>query len=86
MSVRFDDRAIRIEGNCPVEDAEPLLRLLHAHEAPVDLSRCDGLHAAPFQVLLALRPVIIGIPSSDFVRERLVPMLIATLPEPSPAR
>lgn len=86
MSVRFADGAIRIEGNCPVEDAEPLLRLLQAHAAPVDLSRCDRLHAAPFQVLLALRPVIAGIPSSDFVRERLLPMLIATLPEPVPAR
>lgn len=86
MSVRFDGGAIRVEGDCRVEDAEPLLRLLQAHEAPVDLSRCGRLHAAPFQVLLALRPVVIGIPSSDFVRERLLPMLIATLPESSPAR
>lgn len=81
MTVHFDDGAIRIDGDCRVEDAEALLLLLQTHAAPVDLSRCGRLHAAPFQVLLALRPAFIGTPGGAFVRDRLLPLLTAGLSE-----
>lgn len=81
MTVRFEDGAIRIIGDCPVEEAELLLSLLQAHDAPVDLSRCGRLHAAPFQVLLALRPALSGSPADAFVRDRLQPILTAALSE-----
>lgn len=85
MTVRFEDGAIRIDGDCRVEDAEALLSLLQSHNAPVDLSRCGRLHAAPFQVLLALRPVLTGTPAHPFVRDRLLPMLTAGLSEDAAA-
>lgn len=81
MSVRFEDGVIRIVGDCPVEAAETLLSLLQAHAAPVDLSQCGHLHTASFQVLLALRPTIMGMAADAFVRDRLQPMLRNSLPE-----
>lgn len=62
MSVRRDDRgAIILEGECPVEDAEPLLELLQASPAaPLDWTRCTRLHTAVVQVVLAARPNLVG--------------------------
>jgi len=43
-----------LEGLCAVEDAEPLLQALQATpEAVVDWTRCEQLHTAVFQVILA---------------------------------
>jgi hypothetical protein len=55
MSVRRDDRgAIVLEGVCPVEDAEPLLRLLLGTPgAALDWTRASQLHTAVLQVILA---------------------------------
>jgi hypothetical protein len=75
MSVSLVDGAIRLEGDCPVEEAERLLQLLLEHQAPVDLSGCGHLHAALLQVLLAARPPIRGIPADSFVRDHLLPLL-----------
>jgi hypothetical protein len=58
---RGDDGTIILEADCPVEDAEPLLRLLEATPAaPVDWSRCGQLHTAVLQVVLAARPALPG--------------------------
>lgn len=62
MSVRRDEsRNIVLEGNCPVEDAEPLLQLLQANPtAQCDWRRCSHLHTAVVQVVLAARPNLVG--------------------------
>jgi hypothetical protein len=62
MSVRRDDSgAIVLEGVCPVEDAEPLLRmLLGTPGAVLDWSRCSQLHTAVLQVILAAGVVPAG--------------------------
>ena len=62
MSVRRDDsEAIVLEGVCPVEDAEPLLRMLQTTPAAaVDWTRCSQLHTAGLQVRLAARIVPAG--------------------------
>jgi hypothetical protein len=58
---RDDDGSIVLVGNCPVEDAEPLLQLLQATPGvPCDWTRCGHLHTAVFQVVLAARPTLIG--------------------------
>lgn len=85
MSVSFEDGVVRIAGDAAVEEAETLLSLLAAHAAPVDLSRCGRLHAAVFQVLLALRPTLVGKPLDPFASEHLLPMLSNNLPERGPA-
>ncbi len=62
MSVRRDDSGqVVLEGDCPVEDAERLLQLLQSTPgAPCDLTRCNRLHTAVVQVILAVRPTLIG--------------------------
>lgn len=62
MSVRrHESGTIVLDGNCPVEDAEPLLQLLQATPAaPVDWTPCTCLHTAVLQVILAARPARVG--------------------------
>ena len=51
---RDDDGVIVLDGECPVEDAETLLRLLQARpEGPVDWSACTRMHTAVLQALMA---------------------------------
>ncbi|MFD0463136.1 hypothetical protein ACFQY9_16180 [Microvirga aerilata] len=68
MTVRLEGHAILLEGQCRVEDAEPLLGWLQADRSRiVDLSAAEHLHAAVLQILMALKPSIRGrarIPSS----------------------
>ena len=67
MSVRIEGRTIYVEGNGPVEDAEPILAALQEDpQRIVDLSHAGRLHTASVQVLLALRPAIVGAPSDSF--------------------
>jgi hypothetical protein len=68
MTVRTaDGELIVLEGNCPSEEAEILLqRLLAARAAVVDLQRCESLHAAVIQVLLAAEPTL-QLPAADTV-------------------
>jgi hypothetical protein len=62
VSVRLSDSGtIVLEGNCTVEDADPLLQLLQAAPAaPLDWTTCRHLHTAVVQVILAARPALIG--------------------------
>ncbi len=84
MTVRLDDQVIRLEGACYLEDAEALTALLQtAGPCSVDLSACTALHGAVVQAILALRPVVIGIPQSPFMRDLLVPALAAARRAPS---
>ncbi|ACA16511.1 hypothetical protein M446_2048 [Methylobacterium sp. 4-46] len=56
-----DPALIRLEGPCPVEEAETLAALLLARPgARVDWTACTRLHTAVLQVLLRLRPPLRG--------------------------
>jgi hypothetical protein len=60
-----DGESIVLEGDCPSEEAEMLLqRLLATPTAVVDLQRCESLHAAVIQVLLAAEPTL-ELPPTD---------------------
>ena len=68
--------SIRLAGACPPEDAEELLRLLiDRPDRTVDWSACDMAHTAVIQVLLALRPVMVGAPAGNFLRTWIGPLL-----------
>ena len=74
MSVRRgeDGTAIILDGNCTVEEAEPLLQLLQATPtASLDWRQCTHLHTAVLQVILAARPPLIG-PCGDAWVQRWV--------------
>lgn len=76
MSVRLDGEIIRLEGRCPVEDAEPLLTLLlgDGHRT-VDLSASEMLHTAIVQLILAFRPRLTGDSADGFMRDWVQPAL-----------
>jgi hypothetical protein len=76
MSVQLDGPVIRLEGDCRVEDAEPLLALLQEQAGRVvDLTAAGPLHAAVVQVLLALRPPLSGPAGDPFTARWLAPLL-----------
>ncbi len=73
---RADDGVIRLAGDCPVEDADTLLRLLGDDPAAlVDWRGCTAAHAAVVQVLMALRPALAGPPAGEFLQRHVVPHL-----------
>ena len=52
MTVRRDGDVIRLEGDCPVEDAEMLVGLLEGGVGrTMDLSQCGSAHSAIIQSL-----------------------------------
>ncbi len=79
MSVALRSNVIFLEGQCRVEDAEPLLDFLQANPGmAVDLTKAGHLHAAVFQILLAFRPPVAGPAADPFVLRHLSPLLIPT--------
>lgn len=85
MSVRRDGDLIRLEGACPVEEAETLAALLLAEPGlGVEWSACTGLHTALVQVLLRLRPPLHGTCGDPFAARWLAPVLAAPRAPPEP--
>jgi len=65
MGVRYLKKHAALEGVVSVEDAETLAQWLQRQPAPaVHLGKCEHLHAAALQVLLALRPAV-NVPPAD---------------------
>ena len=66
---RASNGQIRLSGAVPLDEAEPLLRLLIDYpDAAVDWTACTACHSAVLQVLLAARRPMIGPPASNFLR------------------
>jgi hypothetical protein len=90
MTVRLTGNVILLEGECRVEDAEPLLALLQANgDRIVDLAGTSRLHTAVVQVLLALSPETVGTSADPFIRDWIAPLLTRThggLKGPPPQR
>ena len=63
-------KTIALEGECPIDDAEPLVRLLLANPAAnVDWRHCDGAHAAIIQILLISKAKLSGLPRNAFLAD-----------------
>jgi hypothetical protein len=72
MGVRYLKKSAALEGHVSAEDAEPLQAWLLAHrKATLNLARCEGLHAAALQVLLALRPTVTQPPADPWLAAAL---------------
>jgi hypothetical protein len=71
---------VRLTGVVRLDEAEALCAALVGHpERVVDLSGLEQAHTAAIQALLALRPPIVGEPTSRFLREHV---RAALLPSP----
>lgn len=54
MTVRHESGVIYLEGDCGVEEAEPLLQALaESPDTVVDWSACGRLHTAVVQLILS---------------------------------
>ena len=72
---RGEGGSIVLEGACPLEDAEPLLRLLlDEPRGHVDWRLCDELHTAVVQVLMAAKVSITGSSRSTFLNVTIAPL------------
>lgn len=76
MSVtRTNEATIELQGVCPLEDVEPLLRhLFAAPNSKVDWRACDFAHTAIVQVLLVARVPVLGPPRGEFLRNMVDPL------------
>ncbi len=80
--MRFKKSVAVLEGVCTVEEAESLLEWLVEHpRGKVNLKRCEHLHTAVLQVLLAVRPGVSRAPEEPFLAE-----VIRSLLHPADAR
>ena len=77
MTVRIAaSGCIELVGACPSSDAEPLLQLLLADRgATVDWRECRSAHAAVVQVLLAVKPKLLGLPVGAVLKDWVAPAM-----------
>ncbi len=72
MSIRYLKKHAALEGVVTVEEAETLMQWLRAQPRPaVHLGRCEHLHAAALQVLLALSPRLVAAPADPWLAQAL---------------
>lgn len=72
MSIRYLKKYAALEGHVSVEDAEALAQWLREHKAPaVHLGKCEQVHAAVLQTLLALRPAVLAAPADPWLAAQL---------------
>lgn len=76
MTVRTaGDGTIVLEGRCPVDDVETLMRLLALDpSAIIDWRGCEQVHTAIIQILLSARPAMRGPPGSILLRNWIEPI------------
>jgi len=74
MTIRREGRTIRLAGDCPLEEAEPLFNLLESDSTPVvDVSGLRSLHTSVLQVLMVFRPTLVGSSENEFVDTWVLP-------------
>jgi hypothetical protein len=72
MTVRYLKKYAALEGFVGVDDAEPLGQWLRNQNAPaVHLGKCEQVHAAVLQVLMALAPRISAPPADPWLAAAL---------------
>lgn len=75
MTIRYLKKYAALESIVGVDDAESLAQWLQRQAVPaVHLGKCEHLHGAVLQVLLALRPKLVALP--------LDPLLAGVLAKP----
>jgi hypothetical protein len=77
VSVQLIDGQAQLRGDCMVEDAEALLRILQENpSSTIDIKDCGRIHMAVVQVILAAHRPVLSVPANPFVREWLLPQLL----------
>jgi hypothetical protein len=72
MAIRYLKTYAALEGRLSAEEAEGLGLWLLAQKKPaVHLGKCEHVHAAALQVLLALRPKVVAPPPERWLAAAL---------------
>lgn len=70
MSVRYSKKIAHFEGVVSVEEAESLRLWLELNpKGKINFAKCEHLHTAVLQVILAMRPAISALPADAARRE-----------------
>ncbi len=78
MPLEFRRSEAILSGSCGAEDALELADWLAKRKRPkIHLARCENLHAALLQTLLAYKPAISAVPSDPFLARWVLPALAA---------
>lgn len=68
MAIRYLKKYAALEGHVGADDAEALARWLQDQNAPaVHLGKCEQVHAAVLQVLMALQPRLAAPPADPWL-------------------
>jgi hypothetical protein len=68
MTIRYLKKYAALEGHVAVDDAEALAQWLRRQAAPaVHLGKCEHVHGAVLQVLLAWRPRVTVAPADPWL-------------------
>ena len=79
MTIRYLKKHAALEGVVTVEEADSLLQWLRSQSRPaVHLGKCQHLHSAALQVLLAVRPRVVEAPSDRWLALALGASPVAT--------
>jgi hypothetical protein len=74
MGIRYLKKYAALEGRVAVDDAEALAQWLREQRAPaVHLGKCEHVHAAVLQVLLALAPRVVAAPADPWLAAAMGP-------------
>lgn len=75
MTVIVGEREIRLTGRCGVDEAEALLSALSASPQSRVVLAAERIHTALWQVLVAMRPAVIGEAPDRFSSDYILPLL-----------
>jgi hypothetical protein len=75
MPIRFTKNVAYLEGECDMDDVEPLLEWFREHpKGKVNLKECQFLHTAVLQILMAVRPAVTVMPADEALSRWMPPL------------
>ncbi len=76
MTVEITFDKVILKGRCGVEEAEPMLAALIEAPSRTVVLEAERLHTALWQVLIALKPKLEGLPPDPFVVRHIMPLVL----------
>lgn len=74
-AIRYTKTQAHLEGHVPVDDAEEFHAWLLKHpKGRVALAKCESMHMAVLQALLAHAPALKDLPADPWLRRALRPL------------
>ena len=75
MTVIVEEREIRLTGRCGVDEADALLSALSSAPQRRVVLAAERIHTALWQVLVAMRPTVVGEAPDRFSVDYVLPLI-----------